>query len=348
MGIDFDKLLTEELTYKVPDKITSNSKGKRILITGAAGSIGSSVAKVIAQENCCRLMLLDQSESGLYELQQELFLNRFSNFDCVIASITQKEVLEKVFLEFSPQIVIHTAAYKHVPLMEKFPYQSVQVNVFGTKIIADLAKKYKVESFVFASTDKAVNPRGVMGATKRIAELYVAGLNNHQHKIFKVVRFGNVPFSSGSVIPLFKKQLQFNKKITVTNQVISRYFISMNKVCEIILEAMVENTCDLLIYEMGSPVSIEKLAEKIIEKEGLKLNEVTIEKIGIRPGEKISEEIVYDDEIDVSACDNPIKKYLLKIDEHIVEKVEKLTAVTAEYSNEKILKILKEIVPQYK
>lgn len=346
--MNLKKLLNNDFQFKITDQVKATLKNKTILITGAAGSIGSEISKIIAEENCCELILLDQAESDLYNLQQELILKNCKNHTIVVGDVCDKALMEVLYKKYQPQIVYHIAAYKHVPLMEDHPYLAVKVNVLGTKIIADLSKKYSVLHFILVSTDKAVNPVSVMGATKRIAELYVGNLNDETSKVFKVVRFGNVPYSKGSVIPLFKKQLYLNQKITITDTMISRYFITMKNVCKLLIQALVINDCNLLIYNMGKSVPIEELAIKLIEQEGLAIENIKIEKIGLRPGEKLNEEIVYGDEIEIRTDTKAdIKKYNLILDEDINTKIKKLTAITPDFSREKIIDLLQEIVPQY-
>jgi FlaA1/EpsC-like NDP-sugar epimerase len=294
--------------------------GKRILITGAAGSIGSEIVKQLAGIDVEQLILCDNSETGLYELQYQLHQITDKN-DKIIVSISNvrsKDVMECLFETYKPQIVFHAAAYKHVPLMEMHPCQAVLNNVMGTRIMADLAVTYGVERFVFISTDKAINPTNVMGASKRIAEMYVGELQYDQHLIqrsalgsfntndendilnwrgntkFITTRFGNVLGSNGSVIPRFQEQIDKGGPVTVTHPEINRYFMTTPEACSLVLEAgTMGNGGEIFVFDMGKPVKIADLARKMVKLSGLiPGKDIQIEYTGLRPGEKLYEELL--------------------------------------------------------
>ena len=232
-----EELLGREVIQKGNGFLKIRFNSKVILITGAAGSIGSEIARQLACFNCKKLIFIDQAESALYDLQQELTPQKNSKTVFIVADIKNKQRMTLLFKEFNPDIIFHSAGYKHVPLMENNPYEAVNTNVRATCILMDLATKYKVETFVLISTDKAVNPVNVMGTTKRIAEIYAQCLAKESTTKFITTRFGNVLESNGSVIPLFKKQLQNGGPITVTHKEVSRYFMTISEACQLVLEA---------------------------------------------------------------------------------------------------------------
>lgn len=283
---------------------------KTILVTGAAGSIGSEIANQILKHfNPKKVLLVDKSEVRLYELEAELEQNHRglhrNMVEIVMGDITNEARMRNVFQTFAPNIVYHAAAYKHVPLMENNPSEAVRVNIGGTKLIADLAVEYGVEKFVMVSTDKAVNPTNVMGASKRIAEIYVQSLNSHlaqkgdvRFTRFITTRFGNVLGSSGSVIPKFRKQIEDGGPITVTHPDITRYFMTIPEACQLVLEAgNMGKGGEIYIFDMGKSIKIIDLAKKMIQLSGLKLgSDIQIVFTGLRPGEKIKEELLADQE----------------------------------------------------
>ena len=268
-------------------------KDKVILITGAGGSIGSEISRQCAKYGAKKLILLDHSEYNLYKIEQELTENPKSEIYPALQNITQKTLLEKTFKTHSPQIVIHAAAYKHVPLCEENQEEAVLNNVLGTKNVIDLAIKYKASKFIFISTDKAIRPTNVMGATKRVCELYSQNIPSKQTEIVSV-RFGNVLGSSGSVIPKFKKQLKNGGPLTVTHPEITRYFMLIPEACELVLQTgAIGKGGEIFILDMGEPVKIIDLAKKMIELSGK--NDIEIKFTGLRPGEKLYEELLIDD-----------------------------------------------------
>ncbi|WP_337042038.1 polysaccharide biosynthesis protein [Emticicia sp. 17c] len=279
---------------------------KKILVTGAAGSIGSELVRQLIKFSPNKIILIDQAESALYDLESELLRtsasgkNTLPNIRVEVYDVTNEKLMENLFQEELPQIIFHAAAYKHVPLMEKNPYQAVKVNVLGTKIVANLASKYGIEKFVMISTDKAVNPTNVMGASKRLAEMYVQGLDSHHDNStrFIITRFGNVLGSNGSVIPLFKKQIESGGPITVTHPNIIRYFMTIPEACQLVLEAgTMGKGGEVYVFDMGNPVKIVDLAKKMILLSGLELDkDISIKFTGLRPGEKLYEELLTSNE----------------------------------------------------
>ena len=245
---------------------------KVVLVTGAAGSIGSEISRQLSLYQHKHLVLIDQSESALYDLQQELVQKDRKNITCIVADVRDNKRMSLIFEQYKPHKVFHAAAYKHVPLMETSPYEAVKINIGGTKNIADLSIKHNVERFVMVSTDKAVNPTNVMGATKRVAEMYISCLsnsNNHKTK-FTITRFGNVLGSNGSVIPLFKRQIENGGPLTVTHKDITRYFMTIPEACRLVLEAgTMGNGGEIYIFDMGKSVKIYEIAKRMIHLSGL-------------------------------------------------------------------------------
>lgn len=299
--VNIEDLLGRESINLEKENVQKEISGKIILITGAAGSIGSELVRQVINYAPELVILLDQSESGIYDLEAELKIKaRFSAIQVVVADITDYERMEELMTQYQPQIIYHAAAYKHVPLMEKYPYEAVKTNVLGTKNLADLAVKYQVEKFVMISTDKAVNPTNVMGASKRIAEIYVQSLNNHLLDLdqanthFITTRFGNVLGSQGSVIPLFKKQIASGGPITVTHPDVTRYFMTIPEACQLVLEAgAMGNGGEIFIFDMGASVKILDLAHKMLKLSGMIAGrDIEIVFTGLREGEKLYEELL--------------------------------------------------------
>ncbi len=289
----------EDLLGRDPIKLSNEIvqkelKGNTILITGAAGSIGSELARQIAKYNYKNLILLDIAESPLYDIQQELIRKGKSRFHVEVADIRDSLRIHQIFEEYKPDIVFHAAAYKHVPLMEDVPYEAVATNIFGTYTLSNMAINHKVKKFVMVSTDKAVNPTNVMGATKRLSEMYVSSLKSNNTTKFITTRFGNVLGSNGSVIPLFRKQIEEGGPLTVTHKEITRYFMTIEEACELVLEAgAIGNGGEIYVFDMGQPIKIFDLAKKMIQLSGLRYPEdIDIQLSGLRPGEKIYEELL--------------------------------------------------------
>ncbi len=354
--------LLERKPIVLDNKSISNQlKGKKVMVTGAAGSIGSEIVRQILSFEPKKIIVLDQAESPLHELSLQI---RNSNGKVsiinVISDIREKETIEKVFIKYKPEVVYHAAAYKHVPLMEENPAQAIFTNVLGTKNIADLAFEYEVERFVMVSTDKAVNPSNVMGASKRIAEKYVQSLNSkiksntESNKSTKYIttRFGNVLGSNGSVVPLFTKQIQEGGPITITHPDIIRYFMTIPEACQLVLEAgAMGSGGEIFIFDMGAPVRIIDLARKMIRLAGfIPDKDIEIKIIGLRPGEKLYEELLNDFSKNLPTHNEKImiaQEQIIKYDE-INESVLLLIETAKQKSNNAIVSKMKKIVPEYK
>ena len=289
----------EDLLNRAPitiknSKISNELKDKVIMVTGGAGSIGSEIVRQITNYDYKSLIIIDQAESPLYELQQELKQNGIHNFIPIVADIRDKNRMNTFFQEYRPNLLFHAAAYKHVPLMEYNAYEAIKVNIAGTKMLVDLSSTYDVEKFVFVSTDKAVNPTNVMGATKRIAEMYISCKHQESKTKFITTRFGNVLGSNGSVIPLFKKQMENGGPLTVTHRDITRFFMTIPEASQLVLEAgAMGKGGEILIFDMGKSVKIFDLAKNMIKLSGLNYPEdIDIKITGLRPGEKLYEELL--------------------------------------------------------
>ena len=340
--------------------ISKDLKDKTILITGAAGSIGSEIVRQVIQFKPHSIVLVDQGETPLHQLTLELeTIVTESNIHSVIADVRNKEVMRRVFRTYSPQVVYHAAAYKHVPLMEENPLQAIQTNVEGTKNVADLACEFKVKKFVMVSTDKAVNPSNVMGASKRIAEKYVQSLqlrsvkeNNGKGTKFITTRFGNVLGSNGSVVPLFSKQIAAGGPVTITHQDIIRYFMTIPEACQLVLEAgSMGKGGEIYIFDMGKPVKIIDLARKMIKLAGfIPDKDIPIKIVGLRPGEKLYEELLNDTSKTIPTYHEKIMiaEEIQEEFENLHLEIEELIGMSTFFSNEDIVGKMKKIVPEFK
>jgi FlaA1/EpsC-like NDP-sugar epimerase len=350
--INIEDLLGRKPIVLDKEQIASSLNDKVVLITGAAGSIGSGLTHQIAGYNPKLLVLLDQAESPMYELQHELLMN-FRNvaFEVVIGDIRSKERLERVFTHYKPQVVFHAAAYKHVPLMEDNPSEAVLTNIKGTKHLVDLCDSFNVEKMVMISTDKAVNPTNVMGASKRIAEMYAQSANQHSNTKFITTRFGNVLGSNGSVIPLFQKQITQGGPITLTDERITRFFMTIPEACQLVLEAgAMGEGGEIFVFDMGESVKIIDLAKKMIQLSGLELGkDIEIKTIGLRPGEKLYEELLANDENTLPTHHPKILKAKVReINADQIVRIDQLITLFEKQENEEMVRIMKEIVPEFK
>jgi len=325
-------------------------EGKVVLVTGAAGSIGSELANQISQYKYKRLLLLDQAESPIYTVQQSFIQKGIKNFDCIVADVRNKERMQSLFERHTIDVIYHAAAYKHVPLMEENPYEAVQVNVLGSKILMDLSLQHQVEKFVMVSTDKAVNPTNVMGASKRVAEMYASYCAGKKKTQFIATRFGNVLGSNGSVIPLFKKQIAEGGPLTLTHKEITRFFMTIPEACQLVLEAgAMGKGGEVFVFDMGKSVKIYDLAKKMIQLSGFKYpDEIGIRIIGLRPGEKLYEELLTDEE-NTQATHHP-KIMIAKV--ATVQESALDTILhdfkTLSLTEKEIVKKLKTLVPEFK
>ena len=353
--IQIEDLLQREPIEVDIHKIASHLEGKRVMITGAAGSIGSEIMRQVASFNPYKLILVDQAETPLHDIRLEL-QDRWRDIDAetIVADISNPTRIEAIFREYKPQYIFHAAAYKHVPMMEDNVSESIQVNVAGTRTLADLAVKYGAEKFVMISTDKAVNPTNVMGCSKRICEIYVQSLAKKLQEKgegsvqFITTRFGNVLGSNGSVIPRFRDQIQRGGPVTVTHPEIIRYFMTIPEACRLVLEAgSMGNGGEIYIFDMGKPVKIVDLAKRMISLSGR--TDVKIEFTGLRHGEKLYEELLnvkeltkptYHDKIMIAT----VREY--DYDE-VKERIRNLIEMSYTYDQMKIVAAMKDIVPEF-
>ena len=332
--------------------IKRDVEGKTILVTGAAGSIGSEISRQISTFNHKHLILVDQGESPLYEIQQELIRKRITNFTAIVADVRDINRIDSIFAKYKPNKIYHAAAYKHVPLMESTPYEAVKINIQGTKNIADLSVKHEVEKFVMVSTDKAVNPTNVMGATKRVAEMYISCLSKQQKTTkFITTRFGNVLGSNGSVIPLFTKQIKEGGPLTVTHKDITRYFMTIPEACQLVIEAgSMGNGGEIYIFDMGKSVKIYDIAKRMIHLSGLKHpDDIDIKITGLRPGEKLYEELLANGENTTPTYHEKImiaKNQQINHNEILI-KILQLCEDNKLIDNTNSVRLIKEIVPEF-
>ncbi|MBR4971139.1 MAG: polysaccharide biosynthesis protein, partial [Paludibacteraceae bacterium] len=352
LDIKIEDLLEREPIVLDNQNVYKELQGKVVLVTGAAGSIGSEIARQVATFQPKKLVLLDMAESALYDLQFDMrndpnLSDMVADMHFIVASVKDTLRMEEVFKTYRPEVVYHAAAYKHVPFMEDFPYEAVAVNVFGSKLLADLSVKYEVSKFVMISTDKAVNPTNVMGATKRVAEIYIQSLNKWNTK-FITTRFGNVLGSNGSVIPLFKKQLEKGGPLTITDKNIIRYFMTIPEACSLVLEAgAMGDGGDIFVFDMGEPVKIYDLALNMIKLSHAE--NIEIKEIGLRPGEKLYEELLATKENTLPTHHPKIMRAQVRTyDRQIVlQAYAELKEALVSGDEFEIVKKIKQIVPEY-
>lgn len=351
-----DLLPRDEISIDM-ESVGSMLHGKRILITGSAGSIGSEMVRQIAKYSPAELILIDSAETPQHDIRL-MMAKQFPDIkaETIVTTICSKSRMEHIFKTYLPDYVFHAAAYKHVPMMENNPCESIQNNVYGTKILADLAIKYGVKKFVMISTDKAVNPTNVMGCSKRICEIYVQSLNKAVKEgivkgetQFVTTRFGNVLGSNGSVIPLFKKQIKAGGPVTVTDPRIIRYFMLIPEACKLVLEAGTKgNGGEIFVFDMGKPVNIADMAQRMINLSGAK--NVEIKYTGLRAGEKLYEEVLNEKESTKPSFHDKIR--IAEVREYdyteVSKQIDNLIEKSKLYDEMLTVKIMKEIVPEYK
>ena len=354
--VKIEDLLPREEIQVDMDSVGALLRGKRVLITGAAGSIGSEMVRQIAIYKPTEMMLIDQAETPLHDVRL-MMKNNYSDIkaETAVTSICKEDRMEEIFSQFKPDYVFHAAAYKHVPMMEDNPSESVQNNVWGTKVIADLSVKYGVKKFVMISTDKAVNPTNVMGCSKRICEIYVQSLDKaiKDGKIegvtqFVTTRFGNVLGSNGSVIPLFREQLAKGGPLTVTHPKIIRFFMLIPEACKLVLEAGTHGKGgEIFVFDMGEPVRIADLAKRMIQLSGAK--NVEIKYTGLREGEKLYEEVLNENENTLPSFHKKIRIAMVRNYEYedALREIEELRDISVKYDDMETVRKMKQIVPEY-
>ena len=355
-NVKIEDLLGREVIQMNNKRIGEEISGKVILVTGAAGSIGSEIVRQLIAYFPAKLVLVDQAESALYDLEYELAGKVPTNVQLIVnvADVSDTRRVSKIFKNHRPDIIFHAAAYKHVPLMENNPYEAIKTNVIGTRILAELAAEVGVDKFVMVSTDKAVNPTNVMGATKRLAEMYTQSMNQLEGVKTKFIatRFGNVLGSNGSVIPLFKKQIERGGPVTVTHPEITRYFMTIPEACELVLEAATMGQGgEVFVFDMGESVKIIDLAKKMITLSGLRVDkDIEIKYTGLRPGEKLYEELLNNDENTLPTHHPKILIAEVNTPSYAFMEVatNDLNHLLSNGNNNSIVAKIKEIIPEYK
>lgn len=352
--LNIEDLLERDAINLPFDMLQTTYQHATIMVTGAAGSIGSEICRQLSRFTFKKLILLDQSESGLFDLEYELKKKGANQLLSIeIASVRDGAKLKKIFSLHKPDFVFHAAAYKHVPLMETFMSEAVLTNVLGTRLVADLAVAYKVKKFVMISTDKAVNPTNIMGATKRISEIYIQTLSDlaDSETEFITTRFGNVLGSAGSVVATFKKQIAAGGPVTLTHPDITRYFMTIPEASKLVLEAgKIGESGDILLFDMGNPVKIMDLAKKMIQLAGYKTSEIPIVNTGLRPGEKMYEELFKDSEEFANTYHPRILRAKKSPELHpeFISVLQELQQAAMSHNNEIIPFILRKLVPEFK
>ena len=353
-SFQIEDLLNREPICIENEEVRLIHENKSVLVTGGAGSIGSEIVRKVASYHPSKLVVVDQAETPLHEIQLEMN-EKFPeiDFEFILADITNRKRLESIFTKFNFDLVYHAAAYKHVPMIENNPHEAVWVNILGTKNLAKLSVQNKVKTFVMVSTDKAVNPTNVMGASKRSAELLVQSLQflPENKTKFITTRFGNVLGSNGSVIPLFKKQIEAGGPITITHPDIVRYFMTISEACELVLQASTMGKGgEIFVFDMGEPVKIKDLAIKMIKLSGKEPEkDILLKYTGLRPGEKLYEELLSDD---AKNLPTPHHKIMVSMDPYkeyneIKDLIEQLEAAALSHDNNQIVRIIKNMVPEF-
>ncbi|MGM0498360.1 MAG: polysaccharide biosynthesis protein [Bacteroidota bacterium] len=351
-NIEIEDLLERKPIVLDEKQIKRKTLNKTILVTGAAGSIGSEIIRQLIRFKPKKIILFDHAETPLYDLELELKEKKnFDDFNIIIGSISNKSRINYIFSEYQPSIVYHAAAYKHVPMMEANPPEAVRTNIIGTKNLADLSVQYNVEQFVLISTDKAVNPTNIMGASKRIAEMYIQALNSRCKTNFTTTRFGNVLGSNGSVILRFKKQIDEGGPLTVTHPEVTRYFMTIPEACQLVLEAgAMSKGGEIFLFDMGKSVKIIDLAKKMVKLSGLEIGkDIQIKYTGLRPGEKLYEELLNDTENTLPTYHSKIMIAKVRNNdyENLKQAIENIQLFRKENNNNEIVKRMKEIVPEF-
>ena len=346
--LKIEDLLGREKVELNSNKLQMIIKNKTIMVTGGGGSIGSELCYQIAKLQPGRLIIFERNEFNLYKIEQ-LLDNVSVKAEFILGDVCEFESVNNILEKYTPEIIFHAAAYKHVPILENNPREAIKNNIIGTRIIADTASRYNCERFMLISTDKAVNPTNILGASKRIAELYVENMNQKSNTNFSTVRFGNVLDSDGSVVPLFRRQILNGGPITVTHPDITRYFMTIEEACQLILQASkIASGGEIFILDMGVPIKINYLAEQMIRLSGLVPNkDIPIQYSGLRPGEKMYEELFYENEKIESTSHKKIllaKHYNLNQDE-VSSKISKIFDACNNFDDIEIRKLLKELVP---
>lgn len=359
-NINIEDLLGRDVIKPDTSEVEMQLRGQVVMITGAAGSIGSEIVHQVASMGAREIVLIDQAETPMHELQLKMEADHpETKIHLYIADVANRKRLEQAFMRYRPRYVFHAAAYKHVPMMERNPSEAILTNVLGTKNLADLAEEYNVDKFVMISTDKAVNPTNIMGASKRIAEIYVQSLFFHQRRNsdrkgtrFVTTRFGNVLGSNGSVIPLFRKQIEQGGPVTVTHREIIRYFMTIPEACSLVLQAgTMGNGGEIFVFDMGQPVKIFDLATRMISLSGLRPGEdIEIIETGLRPGEKLYEELLNDKEMTMATRHNKIMVAKVRIYDYdeVSKHIEQLRKFTESGNYHDIVAEMKRLVPEFK
>ena len=358
--VKIEELLERETIQLDNKNIYREVSNKVIMITGGAGSIGSEIARQILNYSPKRLIIIDQAESPIYDLQFEInndgkFAKELNKIEFIVASVKDKFRMDNIFSIYKPDIIYHAAAYKHVPLMEQNPYEALMINIFGTKVIADLSVKYKVDKFVMVSTDKAVNPTNIMGASKRIAEIYIQSIQTCPPKEgcstkFVTTRFGNVLGSNGSVVPLFRKQIESGGPVTVTHKDITRYFMTIPEACNLVLEAgAMGDGADIFVFDMGEPIRIYDMAKKMIRLYGFSNGDIEIIETGLRPGEKLYEELLTSSENTLPTHHPKIMRAEVSTltNKQICKYFDELSELVIEADHFSLVAKMKQIVPEF-